>query len=408
MPAARVESAGSVAARIGLFYAAYFAVVGVHLPFWPAWLEAQGLGKGDLGWLMASGCLVVTAAGPLMAQVADRRGDRRKPILAIAWSSAAVFALFAFGGFWWLLAVSLLFAAVRAALSPLGESLAVLAAREHGLDYGRLRLWGSCAFIAVAAASGQLLVRTGIGAAFALVFGLLLLLAAVCHLLPDARPPRPPEHAGAARGPLRRLLVQPLFLCFLCAASLVQASHAAYYGFATLLWQDAGLSKDVIGWLWAEGVIAEIALFASGPWLARRVRATSLLLLAACGAVVRWTVSAASADVAWLALVQPLHALSFAATHLGAVRFIAERVPHDQSATAQSLYAGLAHGGVLGCALVLAGQMVEQHGLLAYRTMALMAAAGGLAAVALAVAPRGPRGPRAARGLPSADPTRGN
>jgi hypothetical protein len=29
----------SLAPRLALFYGAYFAAVGIHLPFWPVWLE---------------------------------------------------------------------------------------------------------------------------------------------------------------------------------------------------------------------------------------------------------------------------------------------------------------------------------------------------------------------------------
>ena len=43
-----------------------------------------------------------------------------------------------------------------------------------------------------------------------------------------------------------------VFVIFLIAVGLVQASHAAYYGFATIHWRAAGLSDAVIGALWAE------------------------------------------------------------------------------------------------------------------------------------------------------------
>jgi hypothetical protein len=33
---------GAIAIRLALFYGAVFASVGVHLPYWPVWLEAQG------------------------------------------------------------------------------------------------------------------------------------------------------------------------------------------------------------------------------------------------------------------------------------------------------------------------------------------------------------------------------
>ena len=65
-----------------------------------------------------------------------------------------------------------------------------------------------------------------------------------------------------ARASARELLRDPAFLATIAAASLVQASHAVYYGFSTLDWQATGYDGGVIGALWALGVMSEIALFA--------------------------------------------------------------------------------------------------------------------------------------------------
>src|SRR5262249_23751813 len=50
------------------------------------------------------------------------------------------------------------------------------------------------------------------------------------------------------------------FVAAAAAASLIQASHAIYYGFSALQWQAAGLDGGAIGALWALAVGAEIAL----------------------------------------------------------------------------------------------------------------------------------------------------
>jgi MFS transporter, PPP family, 3-phenylpropionic acid transporter len=44
--------------RLSLFYAAYFLVIGIQLPFWPLWLESRGLTQGRrMKW--AGGILTV-------------------------------------------------------------------------------------------------------------------------------------------------------------------------------------------------------------------------------------------------------------------------------------------------------------------------------------------------------------
>ena len=86
-----------------------------------------------------------------------------------------------------------------------------------------------------------------------------------------ALPERPrPARAGLPLG-LDRLLRQPGLVSFVLAAGLIQASHVVYYGFATLHWRAAGHGEAVIGWLWAEGVVAEILLFAWAGTILRRL-----------------------------------------------------------------------------------------------------------------------------------------
>jgi MFS transporter, PPP family, 3-phenylpropionic acid transporter len=165
---------------------------------------------------------------------------------------------------------------------------------------------------------------------------------------------------------------------FAAAASLIQASHAVYYGFSTLDWQAAGYDGVTIGALWAIGVIAEIALFAlSGR---RPIGPTALMLIGAAGAVVRWLAMAADPPLALLPALQCLHALSFGATHLGALGFIARAAPPALAASAQG-YLAVAQGLVMAAAMGLAGVLYARFGGLAYGVMALIAAAGGLTAL---------------------------
>ena len=139
----------------------------------------------------------------------------------------------------------------------------------------------------------------------------------------------------------------------------------------------------MIGWLWAEGVIAEVVLFAVGATLVRRLGPVTLIALGGIGGVVRWTVTALSTDLSVLVWVQALHALTFGATHLGAIHFIARSVPTALSATAQSLYSATVAGLVAGVAMGVSGKMYAAFGGHAYLLMAAFAALG--AAVALVV-----------------------
>ncbi len=373
--------AWSVPVRLALFYAAIFAVIGVLLPFWPLWLAARGLGAAEIGVLVSIHMWVKIAANPLVAGIVDRLGARRRTMIVLGFGAWLGFALFGLADdFWALLAVAVLVGFLFVPLMPLGENLTVMESNERGFDYGRVRLWGSVTFIAASMLGGRLLAGRPVELILWLVLGGLGLLCIACVGLPERRTP----HSGEARARSRRVLRSPVFVCFLASVSLVQASHAVLYGFGTLHWRAQGLSSGMIGWLWAVGVIAEIALFAlSGP-IVRRLGAARLLGLAAAAGVVRWTAAALSTALPVLMAAQVLHGLTFGAAHLAAMRFLGRAVPAQVSASAQGLYSATAMGAAIGGALMLSGFLYQAAGAAAFHAMTALAAAGGIAALMLA------------------------
>lgn len=370
----------ALAARLAFYYGAIFLVMGVYLPFWPVWLEGRGVGPGEIGLLLAITTWTKVIASPAMAQIADRLGERRRVMMALSVAALASYALFAVAdGFWALALVAVLVGATLPPIMPLGENMTMLAARARGLDYGRIRLWGSLSFILASWGGGQWLAGRPESAILWLVLAGLGLTVVACWSLPDIRPTPAPPRAKPVRGLLR----QPVFLLFLATVSLIQSSHGMLYGFGTLHWRAAGLSDGTIGLLWAEGVLAEVVLFAFSGRVVRRVGVVPLMLIAAAAGVARWTVTALSADLGVLLAVQLLHALTFGATHLAAMHFIQRAVPEEVSATAQGLYSAVAMGVVLASVIMASGGLYAWAGGHAFFAMTAMSVLGGVAAVAL-------------------------
>jgi PPP family 3-phenylpropionic acid transporter len=370
------------AARLAAFYFAFLAVYGVQIPFWPVWLAAHGLGPTDIGVIVAVGVGARLIGNLVTAHVADRRGERRRLMLALAVAGLAAYGLFAFvDGFWGILAVSIVSSLLFPPIMALGESLTMTGVGRFGLDYGRIRLWGSLSFILAAAASGHVLVEAPPSAILWMVLATVAATALACAVLPDLRTDAAPVSAGL---PLARVLADRGLILMLAAAGLIQGSHAVYYAFGTLHWQAAGISDDVIGLLWAEGVICEIVLFAAGGAVLRRVRPPWLIAIAGGLAVLRWLVLGSTTALPAVVAVQALHAFSYGAAHLGAIHVIAKAVAPALSATAQSLYAALVMGLALGSMLLASGPLYEAFGGGAYFAMALSAGLGCALAVALA------------------------
>jgi PPP family 3-phenylpropionic acid transporter len=371
-------------ARLAVFYAAFLAVYGVQIPFWPVWLAAQGLSAPDIGLIIAVSVGARLIGNPLAAHVADRSGERRRPMLALAVLSLGAYGLFAFTeAFWGILVVSVISSLLFPPIMALGESLTMSGVSRLNLDYGRIRLWGSLSFIFVAAFSGHVLVAAPAEAILWMVLATVGATAIACAILPDLRSEATPVAAGI---PVVRVLADRRLILMLIAAGLIQGSHAVYYAFGTLHWQAAGFTDSVIGLLWAEGVVCEIALFAVGRAVLRKISAPGLIACAGALAALRWLVLGATTALPAIIAVQSLHAFSYAAAHLGAIHVIAATVAPGLSATAQSLYAALVMGLSLGVMLLVSGPLYEAFAGGAYFAMAASALAGTLAAVVLAKA----------------------
>ena len=88
-----------------------------------------------------------------------------------------------------------------------------------------------------------------------------------------------------------------------------------------------------------------------------------------------------------LALVQPLHGLTFAALHLACMRLIPAIVPPQLAATAQAMYA-LGAGATTALLTLASGQLYASLGPRAFLVMALLCAVAAPAALGLRSARR--------------------
>jgi PPP family 3-phenylpropionic acid transporter len=139
-------------------------------------------------------------------------------------------------------------------------------------------------------------------------------------------------------------------------------------------WHAAGIGPSTGSVLWSESVLAEVLMFvAIGPALLHHVPARRAMALAALAGIVRWVVMANTASVAALALVQPLHGVTFALLHLACMRSIAAIVPPALAATAQSLYAAGATA-VTAVLSVVSGRLYADLGPHGFLAMALLCA----------------------------------
>ena len=386
------ETAGarrSLAVRVSLLFAALSVIIGTQLPYLPVWLDWAGLGVSEIAVITGLTLIVRVAVTPTIALAADRVGDHRKFLIGLAWVALAAFVVMAQSrGFWPILAWAIVSSLAWTTILPLTEAVAMRGVKTAGLDYGRMRLWGSLSFIAASFVGGWVVARLGGASAIWLVTaGAALTVAATHGLARPASEGRSKAVTGPPRLSIRNaagLLRSRAFLLFLMGAGLTQASHAAFYTFGTLHWRALGLSTAWSGTLWAVSIVAEVALFAYSAAIVRRIGPAQLIVLGAGAAVLRWLIMGLDPALLVLLPLQTLHALTFAATHVGAIHFIGRGVPEAQAGTAQALYASITGGIATGGVTLMVGPVYAACAGRVYWAMALVAAAALLASLALA------------------------
>ncbi len=356
---------------LSLFLTAIYFVYGAYTPFWSLWLAERGLDADQIGLLIGVG-LAVRFVGNLLIL-----GQANRVSLLLPTSRyLAVLSLIAYLGFYWsqgfwaLLLLMLLANFIYPTLLPLSEALAARMMLQVKLDYGKVRLWGSAAFILGSTLVGALVQHWGASwVLHTMVLGLLLL----CGLswLPMAPAPVDAPASGRRIG-FAPLLRDRSFVMFLLVVCLLQGSHAAYYGFSALYWKAHGYAENVIGYLWALGVLAEILMFALSRRLLAGVGYQTLFLIGAAGCLLRWSMLALTTDPLWLALAQLLHAVTFCVSHLGAIRYMTQQLPAEQVIPAQTLYAALPTGMVMALLTALVGVGYQQFQGQVFWAMALL------------------------------------
>jgi PPP family 3-phenylpropionic acid transporter len=331
-----------------LLYGAIYAAFGVASPFWPLFFQSRGLSSEQLGLLLAAGMVARLIAGPLVGRIADMLGALRAVLaVCIALAVAAALGLLPAHGFGLLLIVAICQAAALAPITTIADALAINAAARDAtrkrFEYGWVRGTGSAAFVIGTLFAGQVIsldsqLSAVVWLHAALLAGGLLGVA----LIPGISSSRigQPALSASLLGGWRELFGSRAFRCVIAVSALVLGSHAMHDAFAVIRWNAAGVGAFTVSLLWSEAVAAEVLVFFGlGPLIIRRIGANGAAAVAAIAGILRWIVMSQTTDPAAIALVQPLHGLTFALLHLACMTVIGVSVPPRLAATAQTVYA---------------------------------------------------------------------
>ncbi len=331
---------------VSSFYFFYFALIGVHIIFVPKILSQVGYDPIQIGIVFASAPLVRFAIPFLFLR--GFRLDQRTFFAALALMGASAAGFYpALEHFVPLVLVNVLFGIGISLILPYIE---VISLESIGKErYGRIRLFGSVGFIAVALVLVEFLASPYVGIVF------LIAMAAATFLFGTLIGLRQRSAAAAecAEGGCGfSILAHPmLWIGFF----LMQVSFGPFYNFFTIYATDHGVSLETTVWLWSFGVVAEIVMFYfQGPLL--RGNLLRLLQITAALTALRWLIVALfPSHIGMLYASQALHAFSFALFHSAAIALLFHL--YSARRLSQQFFFGISYGlggfvGALGAGVL--------------------------------------------------------
>ena len=371
IPIASHDTPRRFATRLALFYGTMFGMVGTHLPFFTVWLKAVGIDAFWIGVITAVPPVTRFTVLPFVTALAERRHALRGAVMVTGFATAFGFCIL--GTQHQPVLVFLAYAvtcSLWTPMVPLTDAYALRGVARYGLNYGPLRLWGSAAFVAGALACGLLV---DVIAAKNLIWVIASVAALGAFVGLGLQPLGKPKSVTNIQHGAGALLRDPGFLAIIVTSALIQGSHAAYYIFASIAWQQAGLGGLTIAGLWSLGVIAEIVVFALSPRFT--LPPVILVVIAALSAVARWVITAQQPPLAILATVQLAHGLTFGLTQVGTMGLLVRYVPGHVMARGQG-YLAACSGIVSSSVSILSGAIYARYGQGVYYAMAAMALSG--------------------------------
>lgn len=353
----------------------FFFTWGIFLPYWTGWLTIEkGLTVSQASLIMGIGMVARALSTFMVFPVLTRKSSLRA---VIKWLSILSLLLVVFyipdTPVWSLAAITILFSAVYPMILPAVESGATLLMQSERIHYGKSRSFGSIGYtIALLLVGAATSIWSEQAILYLMIAGLIVTVVFAMKNAPAVLDSIPEQTSAAVEQTKLRTLFQTKgFLTITILAVLLQGAHAAYYSFGFIYLDDLGVSGLWIGVILNVAVLFEILFFRLSDRLLANTKISTMFLIAAIGSTVRWIAVYLFPFTAVFVFTQVLHAVSFGIAHYAFIQYISTRLPKQQIASAQGMYAAFAMSLSTAFLTIPAGYLYDISPGLAFLGMAV-------------------------------------
>ena len=343
---------------IGSQYFLYFGVMGIFLPYFNLYCYHIDFTGFQIGVLSAIRSVALILAPLIWGAMADRFRIRRPIFILCSFVSTTIWAFYLYTtDFWLMLIITVFYGIFYSPIISFLEAFTMDVLGTRKKSYGKVRGWGSIAFIITVIVLGKITDLYSIEIILTLIFFGSLVQALISIKIPDIQIKKQTSFSSNAKALLKRRVIVFLFCAF-----LILVSHGTYYGFYSIHLENLGFGKTFIGISWALASIAEIIVMIKSDSLFKHFSIDNVLFFSFMVAVFRWLGLSFVTSAAGILFLQLFHAVTYAMFHVSSILYIDSLTPDEAKTLGQSVNNAVTYGLGLMVGFFINGYLFETLG----------------------------------------------
>lgn len=360
---------------IGSQYFLYFGVMGIFLPYFNLYCYHIDFSGFQIGVLSAIRSVALILTPLIWGAMADRFRIRRPIYIICSFISTGIWTFYLYTtDFWAMLVITVFYGIFYSPIISFLEAFTmdVLGAKKK--SYGRIRGWGSIAFIVTVIVLGRIIDLYSIKIILLLILFGSLAQSLISIKIPDIQIKKQTAFTLKAKVLLKRRVVIFLFCAF-----LMLVSHGTYYGFYSIHLENLGYGKTFIGISWALASIAEIIVMIKSDVIFKRFSIDNVLVFSFMVAALRWIALSYAISPVFILFLQIFHAVTYGTFHVSSILYIDSLTPDEAKTLGQAVNNAITYGLGLMVGFFINGYLFETIGTFSlFMISSLIALTGGI------------------------------
>lgn len=344
---------------IGSQYFLYFGIMGIFLPYFNLYCFHLDFTGFQIGLLSALRTVAIVLFPLFWGALADHFQIRKPIYILCNFVSAGIWTCYLYTtDFWLMLIITVCYGIFYAPIISFLEAFTMDVLGKEKKSYGRLRAWGSIAFIVIVIVLGRIIDLFSIEIIIAVILAGSLLQALISVRIPDVVISSKKESFT----PKAKVLLKRRVTVFLFCAFLMLVSHGTYYGFFSIHLDSLGYGKTFIGITWALASIAEIFVMIKSDKIFKRFSLENVLVFSFMMATLRWLMLFFVKSPVLILISQVFHAITYGAFHIASILYIDLLTPDKAKTLGQAANNAVTYGLGMTVGFLFNGYLYETVG----------------------------------------------